>query len=169
MRKREWGMKPNQQTRRQQDVLLHAPHPARQAMKKSTMSKTQGKFVMKASSAACTCVAEVKHCSTMPMPMLRYDNCFAVTPCRPALHMCLACFALCRVVYHPLLQYVAPQPSPLPDCMILFLSSPLKVCFLIHVRPSGQEPKCEEEADCCANGLGQQGDLLCNAQPTQRS
>ena len=70
--------KQNKQARGQQDVLLHSPHPPPQAMKKTVVGNLNGKIVMKASYATCMCAAEVTHCSTMHMLMIRDGSCPAI-------------------------------------------------------------------------------------------
>ena len=162
--------KQNKQTRRQQDVLLRSPHPLRQAMKKSVVGNLNGKIVMKASYATCMCAAEVKHCSTMHMPILRHDSCPAIGFVfqHPALQMSSVCCAWCCVLLPPSASLCrCPALAP-PKHTLSPLSSPFDYGSSMHVRPSGQEPERQEEANCCTDGLGQQGDLLCNAQPNQR-
>ena len=136
--------KQNKQTRRQQDVLLHSPHPLRQAMKKSVVGNLNGKIVMKASYATCMCAAEVKHCSTMHMPILRHDSCPAIGFVFPASCFakvfCMLCMVLCSLTTL-CLALSLPCLRPPSKHMLSPLSSPFEYGSSMHVRPSGQEPE----------------------------
>ena len=136
--------KQNKQTRRQQDVLLHSPHPLRQAMKKSVVGNLKGKIVMKASCATCMCAAEVQHCSTMHMLMLRDDSCPAIGFVFPASCFanvsCMLCVVLCSLPPSASLCR-SPALAPLLKHMLSPLSSPFDFRSSMHVRPSGQEPE----------------------------
>ena len=117
-------------------MLLHSPHPLRQAMKKNVVGNLKGKIVMKASCATCIFAAEVKHCSTMHMLMLRDDSCPAIGFVFPASCFanvsCMLCVVLCSLPPSASLcrspALAPPQNICSPFCPLHLISVLLCMC-----------------------------------------